>query len=171
MAIGQGGLGTARLEYADQMVADALTTTFRIEAGGLQKTVSVYALGIDTPGAADAPARAAFSFLAQRLGDFDRGGSISTDEWAPDRYRATLLEGFASDRPPTSWPWTDLKPADFAAVPDPNAMPTHTLTATQAAALGITPYQGGFQNVTLVVPDKSKLYSLALRPLLPDETR
>jgi hypothetical protein len=39
------------------------------------------------------------------------------------------------------------------------------------AALGITPFQGGFQNLTLVGPDKSKLYSLALRPLLPDETK
>jgi len=27
------------------------------------------------------------------------------------------------------------------------------------------------QNLTLVGPDKSKLYSLALRPLLPDETK
>lgn len=173
MAIGQGGLGTARLEYANQMVADAGTTTFAIEAGGLKKTVSVYALGIDTPGVADAPARAAFSFLAQRLGDFDQGGTIRTDEWAPDRYRATLLDGFAGERPPTSWPWTDLKPTDFAAAPDPNAMPmpTHTLTATQAAALGITPYHGGFRNLTLVAPNRSKLYSLALRPLLPDETK
>jgi hypothetical protein len=173
MAIGQGGLGTARLEYANQMVADAGTTTFAIDAGGLKKTVSVYALGIDTAGAADAPARTAFSFLAQRLRDFDQGGTIRTDEWAPDRYRATLLDGFAGERPPTSWPWADLKPTDFAAAPDPNAMPipTHTLTATQAAALGITPYQGGFQNLTLVAPDRSKLFSLALRPLLPDETK
>jgi hypothetical protein len=173
MAIGQGGLGTARLEYGNNMVADAGTTTFAIDAGGLKKTVSVYALGIDTAGAADAPARAAFSFLAQRLGDFDRGGTIRTDEWAPDRYRATLLDGFAGERPPTSWPWADLRPADFTAAPDPNAMPmpTHTLTATQAAALGITPFQGGFQNLRLVAPDKSKLYSLALRPLLPDETK
>jgi hypothetical protein len=48
MAIGQGGLGSARLEYGNNMVADAGTTTFAIDAGGLKKTVSVYALGIDT---------------------------------------------------------------------------------------------------------------------------
>jgi hypothetical protein len=50
MAIGQGGLDTARLEYGNNMVADAGTTTFAIGAGGLKKTVSVYALGIDTAG-------------------------------------------------------------------------------------------------------------------------
>jgi hypothetical protein len=65
--------------------------------------------------------------------------------------------------PPTSWPWADLRPADFTAAPDPNAMPmpTHTLTATQAAALGITPFQGGFQNLRLVAPDKIEALSLA----------
>ena len=118
------------------------------------------------------PAVGGFSFLAQRLGNFDQAGTLRTEEWAPDRYRATLLDGFAGEHPPTSWPWTDLKPTDFTATLDPNAMPmpTHTLTATQAAALGISPFHGGFQNVALVAPDKSKLYSLALRPLLPDES-
>ena len=50
-------------------------------------------------------------------------------------------------------------------------MPTHTLTANQAAALGVASYQGGFQNLTLAAPNTGKVYSLALRPLLPDETR
>jgi hypothetical protein len=49
-------------------------------------------------------------------------------------------------------------------------MPTHTLTATQAAGLGISPFHGGFQKLALVAPDKSKLYTLAHRPLLPDES-
>src|SRR4029453_16487952 len=98
-----------------------------------------------------APARAGFSFLAQRRGDFHQGGTIRTDEWAPDRYRATLLDGFAGERPPMSWPWTDLKPTDFAAAPDPNAMPTPT--------------------PTLPPPAQPKLFPLALPPLLPDETK
>jgi hypothetical protein len=42
-------------------------------------------------------------------------------------------------------------------------------TAKQVAALGITPYEGGLQNLALAAPSGSKVYSLALRPLLPDE--
>ena len=46
-ALNEGGLGAARAEYTDMMVADASTTTFTIKAGGLDKTVSVYALGME----------------------------------------------------------------------------------------------------------------------------
>ena len=173
LAIGQGGLATANATYADHIVADAGTTTFTIDTGDLRKTVSVYALGIESPGSTDASARAAFLSLAQRLGAFDQGGAIKSDDWAPDRYRATLLDGIAGDQKATDWPWKDLEPRDFTAVTDPNAMPmpTHTLTANQAAALGVASYQGGFQNLTLAAPNTGKVYSLALRPLLPDETR
>ena len=41
--------GAARAEYPNIMVADASTAIFTINAGGLAKTVSVYALGIDAP--------------------------------------------------------------------------------------------------------------------------
>ncbi len=171
MAIGVGGLGTARLDYPNDMIADASTALFTIRAGGLDKTVSVYALGLDVPGVPDAGARAAFNLLAQRLSDFDRGGTIPTDEYAPERYRGILLEGFPGEIPPKAWPWADLKPADFVAPADPNALsfPTHTLTPAQVEALGIQPFKGGMQNVSIASPDKRVLYSLAVRPLLPDD--
>jgi hypothetical protein len=170
-ALGQAGLGTARAAYQNPLIADAPTTTFTIDAGGVKKTVSIMALGMDTPDVPDGPARAGFNLLAERLGDFDQGGSIRSDEYAPEHYRGILLEGFPGDAPPESWPWTDLKPADFVFTGDPNSfpMPSKVLTPTQVEALGVTPFTGGFQNLVVQGPDK-KLYALAIRPLLPDET-
>ena len=46
-AIGEGGLGAARANYENNMVADASTAIFTLSAGGMTKTVSIYALGIE----------------------------------------------------------------------------------------------------------------------------
>ena len=172
-ALGIGGLETARTTYANDRVADASTATFSVNAGGLAKTVSVYALGIDVPDGPDLPARAAFGRLRDHLVDIDQGGSIKTDVYAPDRYRATLLEGQAGAADQKPWPWKDIKPTDFVADGDPNAiqLPARVLTAADAALLGITPFEGGFVGLPLAGPADGKLYSLSLRPLLPDETK
>ena len=69
-ALGEGGLAAARPEYRNDMVADASTATFTVSAGGITKSVSIYALGMEVQGLADGPARAAFAKLAQRLTDF-----------------------------------------------------------------------------------------------------
>ncbi len=170
MALGEGGLGAARLDYPSNQVADAPTSIFTVNAGGLKKRVSVYALGIDAPGMPDAIARAAFGRLAERLSDFDRGGSFPTDVYSPERYRGILSDGAVGDPGVKPWPWKDVAPSDFAPPADPNAFQqaTRVLTAAQVGALAITPSQGGFQGLTLAGPDK-KLYSFSLRPLLPDE--
>jgi hypothetical protein len=171
LAIGQAGLGIARTDYPNPMIADAPSTTFTIDAGGVDKTVSIMALGMDDPGVPDGPARAAFNLLAQRLGDFDRGGSVTTDEFVPAGYRGVLLEGFPGDVPPLAWPWTDVKPTDFVhkGAADAFPTPTHTLTPAQVEGLGVTPFTGGFGNLMLEGPDK-QVYSLAVRPLLPEDT-
>jgi len=170
MAIGQGQLGIAKRDYASAQVADASTALFTVNAGGLEKTVSVYALGIDTPNAADAIPRAAFQKLAERLSDFDQGGSMKTEAYVPTRYRGILLEGGPGDPDAKPWPWKDLAPSDFVVSPDPNAIqfPVHVLTAEQVAALGVEDPEGGFQGMTLVGP-KGQFYSLSVRPLLPDD--
>jgi hypothetical protein len=171
-ALGRGGLGAARPEYLDNRVADAPTATFTVTAGGLSKHVAVYALGIEAPDSPDAPARAAFEQLAERLQDFDNGGAVATSEFVPERYRGILLEGQPGAPDAKDWPWSDLEPADFVSNPDPNAMqlPTYVLTVDQVEALGISQYRGGFQGLTLRGPDK-KTYSFSLRPLLPDELK
>jgi hypothetical protein len=170
-AIGEGGLGTARPNYENNMVADASTTTFTVNAGGLKKTVSVYALGMVDDKSTDALARAAFARLAAALGDFDQGGSIPSQVYAPDRYRGILLDGGLGAPNARKWPWAGLKPTDFVAPADPNSfqLPVRVLTPAEVAELGVDQAEGGLQGATLVGPD-GKFYSFSLRPLLPDET-
>jgi hypothetical protein len=57
-ALGEGGLGVARAEYPSSRIADAATAVFTVNAGGLAKTVSVYALGYEAAEVPDlSPAR------------------------------------------------------------------------------------------------------------------
>ena len=169
-AIGEGQLGIARPNYESAQVSDASTAIFTVNAGGLKKAVSVYALGIDVPNMADAIPRKAFLALSERLADFDQGGTITTEPYVPDHYRGVLMDGFGGDPDAKKWPWTDLTPKDFVLPADPNAIqfPAHTLTAAQVAALGIEDTEGGFQGMTLTGPD-GKQYSFSLRPMLPDD--
>jgi hypothetical protein len=172
-ALGLGGLGSARDNYGFDGIADASSSTFTINAGGLKKAVSVYALGIDDPNTPDLVARRAFKVLADRLRDFDRGGSITTDVYIPSGYRGLLIEREGDPQAkPTAWPWPDLKVADFKF--DVNAegasqLPHRTMTADEVASLKLGDIPGGAQGVILAGPD-DKNYSFVLRPLLPSET-
>ena len=62
-ALVDGGLAVARPSTTNQLVADAPTTFFTLDANGIEKRVEVYALGIDTGGGPDCrdphPARGA----------------------------------------------------------------------------------------------------------------
>lgn len=171
-ALGEGGLAVARPEYRNDMIADASTAIFTVQAGGLTKTVSVYALGLDVEGLADGPARAAFAKLAETLTSIEEGGVVSASDYVPTAYRGILFEGAGVVEPgAVEWPWDDIAPADFAPDADPNGLqfPHRTLTPDEVDALGYTGYDGGLQNVTLIAPDDA-VYSFSLRPLLPDET-
>ncbi len=169
-AINEGGLGVARPEYINQQVADASTAVFTINAGGLQKTVSVYALGLEVDGMPDALPRKAFSALAESLGDFDQGGTIATQLYEPTAYRGILLDGNPGDPAAVDWPWDDIAPTDFVAAGDPNAfpLPERVMSGDEIDALGIADYQGGWQGLSLRGPD-GNAYTFALRPLLPDD--
>jgi len=170
-ALGEGGLGVARPDYPNDLVADAPTAVFTVNAGGIKKTVSIYALGLEMENVPDGPARAAFAKLASRLGNIDDGGAFATAEYAPERYRGILLDGQPGVPDAKPWPWTDIAPTDFASNGDPNAfqLPARVMTTEDVAALGIEPYAGGFQGLTLIGPEDGKSYSFSLRPLLPDE--
>ncbi|MEA2609406.1 MAG: hypothetical protein QOJ75_1649, partial [Chloroflexota bacterium] len=172
-ALGRGGLGTARTDYRSDQIADAPTADFTIDAGGLSKKVSVYALGIDVQGGPDAVARAAFAQLAANLQDFDKGGAFPTDEYAPEHYRGILLEGQPGAPDARPWPWPSVAPTDFVPDPDPDAfqLPARVMSVVEIEALGITPFRGGFQGLTLIGPRDGKFYSLSVRPLLPDEPK
>ncbi len=171
LALSEGGLAAARPNYTNDMVADASTAIFTIEAGGIKKTVSVYALGMDVQGGADGPARAAFKALGDRLADFDQGGTIETAEYEPEAYRGVLFESPGIVAPDVrTWPWPDLTTADFKADADPNGnqFPHRVMSPAEVDLLEVTDYQGGLQNLVLSDPD-GKLYTFTLRPLLPGE--
>ncbi len=172
-ALGQGGLGVARADYPNNTVADAGNAIFTVKAGGVDKTVTVGALGIDSPQVPDQLARKAFVTLRDRLVDIDKGGSIKTAVYVPERYRGILLEGQPGAPDQKSWPWKDIKPSDFVNAGDPNAMPlpAHVMTAAEVASLGIDPFQGGFVGLPLAGPGDGKVYSLNVRPLLPDDSK
>ena len=172
-ALGQGGLGTARDSYLEGGVADVPNTVFTIKAGGVDKTVVVNALSGDGAAGPDAAARAAFFKLAERLRDFDQGGSISTDVYHPDTYRGILTprdpDPAAS---PLAWPWPSVKPADFKEGANDGSggvvLPHRSLVGSEIDELGVKDTVGGLQNVILKGPD-GKTYGLTIRPLLPDE--
>jgi hypothetical protein len=170
-ALGEGGLGAARASYENQMISDAPTSVFTVNAGGIEKAVSIYALGMDIEGIPDAPARAAFQRLAERLGDFDGNGTVTSEVYQPTGYRGVLMDGQAAPDQ-LEGPWVDLTPEDFAFPADPNAFQRGDIVLTQAQVdeLGLTDVQGGFQGLTIASPDGGKVYSFALRPLLPGET-
>jgi hypothetical protein len=168
--IAQGGLGTAKDVYMAN-IADAPATIFTLNAGGLEKVVTINALSEDNSHGPDALARAAFFKLAARLQDFDHGGTIDSDVYEPAAYRGVLSERDAAGVVPTAWPWPAIKLTDFV---DPNAagggirLPHRTMTADEVAALGIKDVSGTIQGVVLKGPD-GKIYGFTMRPLLADE--
>jgi hypothetical protein len=173
-ALGPGGLGAARDSYLQGGVADVPNTIFEVNAGGVDKTVVVNALDGENAQGPDSAARAAFLRLAERLRDFDQGGSISTDVYQPDAFRGVLTP---RDPDPSikaaAWPWSAVKPADFQeGVNDGSGgivLPHRTLTAAEVTQLGLDDVAGGFVNLMLAGTD-GKTYALTLRPLLPGET-
>jgi hypothetical protein len=171
-ALGQGGLGTARDSYGHDGIADASTSNFTINAGGLRKLVSVYALGMEDQNTPDLVARRAFKALSDRLTDFDKGGTIATDVYLADNYRAVLIERERDLKAkPMAWPWPNVKVTDFTA--DINAaggiqLPHRKTTAVEVQDLKLGDIAGGVQGVTLVGSD-GKTYALVVRPLLPSE--
>lgn len=169
-ALGEGGLGIARLRYDEGGVADAPSTFFTVRAGGLDKTVEIYALGMDT-GGADALIRTAFSALADRLNAMAAELPAAAEPYVPDRWRGVLLEaGMGAPAAPVAWPWPDLTPSDFTqANPDGVQFASRVLSGNELAALGLDDLGGGIQNVALLGPDGQAGYTLALRPLFPDE--
>lgn len=169
-AITEGGLAVARERYDNPMIADAGTTTFTINAGGVEKTVQAYALGLDAEPGPDSNVKASLVKLAERLRAFDQGGAIPTDEYQPQAFRGALWEVGPGAGPANPWPWADLEPSDFVVPGEPNAFgfPTRNLSDAELQALGLGTPTGAVSGLQLAGPD-GKIYGFALRPLLPDE--
>jgi hypothetical protein len=171
-ALKDGGLALARTDYQNLLVADAATATFEIHAAGDAKTVSVLALGMDGEPGADTAIKAQFVKLADRLRDFDHGGSLASAAFAPAAYRGVLIDAAGvRDVPIRPWPWPGLTPADFQLPKDPNVLQqrTRSLTDAEAKALGVDGYRNGIVGGLFVTGPEGKLYSVVVRPLLPGD--
>jgi len=170
-ALRDGGLANAREQYDNPMVADAGSTIFEIHADGDSKTVTVPALGMEEEPGPDTAVKAALAGLADRLRDFDQGGTLASDPYVAKAYRGVLLaQPGVQGVNLRAWPWPDLKPADFKLPADPNVLQqaTRSLSPAEAQAIGVEGYENGIQGgVWFQVGDA--IYSLALRPLLPGE--
>ena len=174
-AINAGGLGTAKPQYINPLVADAPDTIFTIATEDVSKTVTAQALGLaddpNNPDATnpDAAAIKALKALYDTLVPFGdqvaRGNASDAGLYEPTSYRATLQEGQAQGEM-LDWPWTDVTLDDFVSNPD-SVFRVATLTAAQAEALSPTP-EGGLFNVAVTGPDRVP-YQISLRPLLPEE--
>ncbi len=171
-ALTDGGLALAREQYDNPMIADAPTAVFTVNADGDSKTVSVMALGMEGQPGPDTAILRRLATLGERLRNFDQGGSLASAAYEVTAYRGVILEqqGLTGVQI-RDWPWADLAPADFTLPADANTLPqgTKTLTPEQVAVLGIEPYQNGILSGVWLRADDGKVYSLVVRPLLPDE--
>jgi hypothetical protein len=162
-ALEDGGLADARDEYLNPNIVDVPTTTFTIDAAGVDRVVAVHALGFDMAPEEDADARAGFQALADLLTPFEAEGAAPFD-----------VPGYAALLTPRSidpeqeveaiaWPWPDLTLDDF---PGDEYARHGTLTPDQAAAVTTVP-NGGQILIPITGPDGAPL-SLTVRPILPD---
>ncbi len=115
LALSEGGLAAARANYENNMITDAATAIFTIDAGGVNKTVSIYALGMDAPDGADGagPRRLPEAGrAARRL----RPGWLARDAMSTSRrpIAAPIMDSPGVVAPDIrDWPWPDLTVADF----------------------------------------------------------
>lgn len=170
-ALGAGGLAEAAELYNDVGVADATTVEFTVDAAGVDKTVSVYALddGLDEPGPETAH-RQRFLRLSELLSSFSdeiaRGNATDLGEFEPQAYRVTLYPDDAGELPVTGdWPWDDLEPADFE--PDQSGFRVAVVSPEQAAALAQVAM--GEMGDPVVATSDGEAFLVRFRPLLPDE--
>ena len=161
-ALDDGGLREATDLYPDPYIADTPNTVFTIDADGVDKTITIQALGFDSQ-APDPEARAQFQVLADQLSRFSEVANGATDFDVP-LYRALLTDVWI-DAPAEAktWPWKDVTPADFSG----DGWAVTTLTPEQVAMVVPVP-SGGQGYIVLELSDGTQ-QSLAIRPLLPDE--
>lgn len=171
-ALTDGGIAIAKADYQNPMVADAPTSIFTINADGDSKTVSVVALGMENPPGPDTAVLNSLVRLGERLRDFDQGGTFASAQYVAPAFRAVILEQQGIEGVQVrDWPWPDLAPSDFALPADPMTLPqgSRTLTPQEASAVGVEGYENGISSGVYIRDDAGKVYSLVIRPLLPDE--
>jgi hypothetical protein len=173
-ALTDGGLAIARTDYQNPMIADVPTAVFTINAANDSKTVSVVGLGMQSQPGPDTVVLKQLAALGERLRDFDQGGTLPSEQYLAPAYRGVIFEQQGIQGVQVrAWPWVDIQPSDFTFPADPNAlqMGTRTLTPEEAAAVGVPGFENGILSGVYLRAPNGKIYSLVIRPLLPDETK
>src|SRR3954469_11258533 len=172
-ALGQGRLLAAKPNYENNMVADAGTTILTVNAAGLHKVVSIYALGMEDPSLPqDVADRKGFQALTEQLATFEARGKNGelgeVKDYDPALYRVFLLsaEGAVPAVAPLDWPWPDLTPADFKAPADDTRAQAN-LDKAHVEKVETVPTGG--RSGLYVKDAHDTLYSVGIRPLFPDE--
>ena len=82
-----------------------------------------------------------------------------------------LTDATGSGQAGRAWPWTSIKLDEFSFPADPSALRqgSRVMSPDEIAELGITDAESGIQSGVAVTGSDNKLYSLVVRPLLPDE--
>jgi hypothetical protein len=169
-ALTTGRLANARENYDNPMIADAGSTIFNLNAGGVEKVVNVYALfEMPDPGP-DQADRNGFSQLSAVLNDFQNQSGLELGNLVPydaPLYKVLLNEGFGEPvAQPIEWPWDDLTVADWPDAEEPDGRIAF-LDAEHVGKLTDVP-NGGHIGVWVTTPDGTNV-QFSIRPLLPDE--
>ena len=171
-ALSVGRLADADAHYVEMSVSDAPTTVFTVNAGGVDKTVSVYALDIGEHTGPDAAMYSAFQDLAALLSTFEtqveKGQVLTAEPYQVESYRAVLSPSDLAQPDLIDWPFPDLTPADFEPMADNPNFLLGALTPEQLSAVTTVP-SGGSPGIGVRSPDGTAAYTLQWRPLLPGE--
>jgi|GEM_PF-1035127 len=165
-ALGPGGLGVAIGPYMSNAM-DIPSQTFTVNADGRTKQVTANGLSPDMYQPQDRLIITALTGLADRLRAFGTGVA-GEQVYQPAMYRGVLQKVDQAFGAVVDWPWTDVEPVDFVSGVN-EFLSTRTLTPEQVAALNIPGMTGGMMG--LYIRKDGKVFSLAVRPLLPDETK
>jgi hypothetical protein len=163
-ALDEIGLADADAEYPNPNITDVGSTHFTIGAAGVDRTVSVHALGFDMAPEDQLEDRERFSVLAELLGDF--GETVEGEiPYAVPAYPA-LLEEDRSDTPAEGipWPWSDVLPESFVL----RETSTDVVLTPEQVAMVTTVPNGGQAFIPVTSPDGIPLV-LSVKPLLPAE--
>ena len=165
-ALGEGRLLNAKPNYENNMVADAGSTIFTLNAAGLQKVVNVYALGMDDQNARRTRSTGkGFQTLADQLDTFEARGKNGElgeiTDYDPAFYRVFLMDanGAVPQNPAIDWPWDDLTPPTSRRRPM-TRRPKANLDKAQVSAVETVP-SGGRTFIYVKAPDGGdQLYSV-----------
>lgn len=181
-AAADAGLLGPNARYTDVPVADDATTVFTVNAEGTTHSVEVYALGDEPAGVGgmsdeEAAARQALRDFRSRLGELTSWPEIGpvgeAQPLEPHGIRVFVQPGMPEEeqglhQPSIDWP---LAPG-LSAFGEPITDPAVRMTCGVVEGDDLAPFLAEARKANLLTPwiSDGQPFTLALRPLLPDES-